>query len=48
MYRIETVGQFIGYLIVKIGGNDRKPNGITNAVQIDDFTYIERKPTKSN
>lgn len=48
MYRIETKEQFIGYLIVKIGGNDRKPNGITNAVQIDDFTYIERKPTKNN
>jgi hypothetical protein len=48
MYHIETTEMALGYLITKVDGNEYRPNGRINAVQIDDFIYVARRTQLSS
>lgn len=48
IYRIETTRNAVGYLIVKkIGGVDYKLEGKVEAIQIDDYIYLQQQLHKS-
>ena len=48
MYHFETTELGEGYLISKVIGIDFRPQGLTKAVQIDDFIYITKSVAREN